>query len=193
MKTLATDLAMAELLLAERRWERRWHGLGMASEITRYFYYDRKEGKTAALIADALLMPNLDAANPKHWHLYDATEVIEYARSAYEKARLTDRRIAAARLQLKHAYNWDVGEYARMRLSQALEADGQYAAAIEQLEAIDARGSLRGARARIEPLKNKLAEQLAEANPDADTPTDTPTDPSPNDTDDTPRKITPQP
>jgi tetratricopeptide (TPR) repeat protein len=153
------------LLVADKRYlasktdAERQKGLGLVSEACNCAVHRLKDGKLAVMICEAYVLPNLDAADSRHWKYLGRQNIIEVAIGAYAEAKDADNMGKMLKQAIDNAHNRNTADAARFRLAQVLDRQGKYEEALQYLKEIDENEGVGGARRLIPDIEKKLKDK----------------------------------
>ena len=110
-----------------------------------------RDAELAAAIADAYLVPNLDAANPDHVRHLSAEGTLRTVMACYVAAEQNEKVLAVAYALLNLAQTPSTADFALLRAAQALELLGRPVEATDALDRLSDGGVLGG-----EPVRKRL-------------------------------------
>ncbi len=156
-RVAAGHLVLADNCLKSSEPSKRRMGVGIARQVTHGALNILKDKTLAVAVADVFLVPNLSATCKDHWQDLTAEMVIGSAARAYRESREVDKWVNACRLRLQYAHNRNAADAARLSLAQALDAQGNYQEAIDQLLAMTGSDRLPVVQDKLPVLRRKLA------------------------------------
>lgn len=150
------------LAVADKRYlgsdktEERRKGLGLACEACNCAAHRLKDPNLAVQICEVYIVPNLDAADIRHWKYLGKQNVLEVIVGAYAEAKDADKMADALRLCIDNAHNRNTADAARLRLAQVLMKQEKYAEALEHLNEIHPDEGVGGGRSLIPEVEKML-------------------------------------
>lgn len=154
---IAEHLAIAEKrFLQAKTVEDRRKGLGMVSEACQCAGQRLKDDWLAVQICEGYLIPNLEAADDRHWKYLGRQQILETIADVYAQAKDADKFIRTLQAILENAHNRNTADAARLRLAQMLDKQGKYQEALRYLKEIDEKEGVGGARKLIPEIEKKL-------------------------------------
>jgi tetratricopeptide (TPR) repeat protein len=166
---LGEQLLAADYLLQSEDLAQRQKGLAMAIQAGRGARRLLNDAELASAIADAFLLPNVkDSADEKPYVWLSRGNVIEEAIAAYKLAGDTVRQAAAYQMLLEFAPNRNTADFARVRLAELSQREGNHRRALEYLKEVEpGSGGMSAVRRLIPGIEKKLQLQ---SNKDGGTP-----------------------
>jgi hypothetical protein len=117
-----------------------------------------KDAELATAIADSFLLPYVETvADERSYVWLSRANVLDEAIAAYKLAGDFVRQTAAYQMLLKFASNRNTADFARLRLAQLSQQDGNHQKALDYLKGIQSSGGgMAGVRRLIPGIEKKL-------------------------------------
>ncbi|MBY0522744.1 MAG: tetratricopeptide repeat protein [Gemmataceae bacterium] len=142
--------------LASKQVEERRKGLGLVCEACNCAAHRLKDTKLAVQICETYVLPNIDAADERHWKYLGKQNILEVAVGAYAEAKDADNMAEMLKLCIENAHNRNTADGARLRLARVLERQEKYEEALKYLKEIDPNEGVGGGRLLIPDIEKKL-------------------------------------
>jgi len=155
------DFLVAQKLLAARDLASRRKGLRVALYSSLWIREKLRDAKLREGFMDALLLPNLDAAYEESWKDLSRQSILERACAAYRENGSTSKQIAALKLIVEIADSPNGADWARIKLCEALDAQGNYQEAIAYLNQVKS-PEMSGSKTWVVEIQQKLERKIAE-------------------------------
>jgi tetratricopeptide (TPR) repeat protein/DNA-directed RNA polymerase subunit RPC12/RpoP len=158
---LGEHLLAADHLLQHSERAQRQKGLAIAVQAARAARRLLNDAELAAAIADAFLLPHVESAADERPYVWLSRDnVFDEAIAAYKLAGDVLRQTAAYQMMLQLAPNRNTADFARLRLAQLCQKEGDHRRALDYLKAIHAQpGGMSGVRRLIPGIEKKLETQ----------------------------------
>lgn len=136
---------------------RRRLGLGIARQAVYCCMAKLKDLLLASAVADVLLLPNIDAADPRRWADLSRDDVLGTAEYVFRESNTVDKWERVCRWRLEEATLRNDADAARYDLACFLEQQKRYDEAVVQLLAVTTKDRSRAIHEMVRRIQLKIA------------------------------------